>query len=118
MPIKNPLATMAGIIGTKISPSVLIALLKIFCCAAAACFTSAFVAADRPDTCKNSSYTLFTVPVPRIICSCPEAKNTPFTPSISSTALLSHLSLSAITRRRRVAQCAADIKFSFLPTLS
>ena len=55
IPIRNPLATIAGIMGTKMSPSVLMARLKIFCWAAAACFTSAFVAADRPDTCRNSS---------------------------------------------------------------
>ncbi len=118
IPIKKPLATIAGIIGTKISPNVLIALLNKFVCAVAAAFTSSLVLAVSPEIAINSSYTLFTIPVPNIICNCPEAKNTPFTPSTSSTASLSHLLLSAITRRNLVAQCAAEIKFSFPPTFS
>ena len=48
IPIRKPLATMAGIIGTKMSPSSLIALRNIFCCLAAASFASAFVLAVMP----------------------------------------------------------------------
>ncbi len=118
IPIRKPLATIAGIIGTKTSPKVLIARLNRFCLAAAAALASSFDAAVRPEMAINSSYTLFTTPVPKIICSWPEALNTPFTPSISSTALASHLALSANTSRKRVAQWAAEIRFSFFPTLS
>ena len=67
IPIRKPLATMAGIIGTKMSPSSLIALRNIFCCLAAASFASAFVLAVMPAIEMNSSNTLFTVPVPRMI---------------------------------------------------
>ena len=42
IPIKKPLATMAGMIGTKISPSSLIARMNQFCFSAAASFASAF----------------------------------------------------------------------------
>ena len=80
--------------------------------------TSSFVLAVMPAMAINSSYTLFTIPVPNIICNCPDAKNTPFTPSMFSTASLSHLSLSAMTSLSLVAQCAADIKFCFPPIFS
>lgn len=64
----------------KISPKVLMALLKKFCFALAACFTSSLLAVPISAICINSSYTLFTVPVPKMIWSCPCASNTPFTP--------------------------------------
>ena len=67
IPIRNPLATIAGMIGTKMSPNVLIACLYQGCFAAAAAFTSSLLAPVRPDTARNSSYTLFTTPVPRMI---------------------------------------------------
>ena len=67
IPIKKPLATMAGIIGTKISPSSLIARMNQFCFSAAASFASAFELAVIPAMSINSANTLFTVPVPRII---------------------------------------------------
>ena len=54
-PIKRPLATIAGMIGTNTSPSVLIIRLKIFCFAVAACFTSSLVAAVMPAIAINSS---------------------------------------------------------------
>ena len=58
---------MAGIMGTNTSPSALIALWNGFPFFAAACFTSSFDAAVIPATAINSSYTLFTVPVPKMI---------------------------------------------------
>ena len=64
IPIRNPEATMAGMIGTKISPKVFINLWNTFVLAAAAAFASSFVAPDIPATFINSSYTLSTVPVP------------------------------------------------------
>ena len=64
IPIRNPEATMAGMIGTKISPNVFINLWNIFVLAAAADFAYSFVAPDIPATFINSSYTLSTVPVP------------------------------------------------------
>ena len=67
IPIRKPLATMAGIIGTKISPNSLMAFINQFCFSAAASFASAFVLAVIPAIAINSSNTLFTVPVPRII---------------------------------------------------
>ena len=66
----------------------------------------------------NSLNTLLTVPVPRMIWSCPDASNTPFTPSTFSMASLSALLLSAITRRSLVAQWAADTMFLLPPTRS
>ena len=66
-PFKRPLATIAGMIGTKTSPRVFIALKKKFCFDAAACFTSSLVASETPASCMNSAYTLFTVPVPMMI---------------------------------------------------
>ena len=67
IPIKKPLATMAGMIGTKISPNSLMAFINQFCFSVAASFASAFVLAVIPAIAINSSNTLFTVPVPRII---------------------------------------------------
>ena len=58
---------MAGIIGTKISPSVLIARMNQFCLSAAAALTSSFVPSDAPERAMNSSYTLLTAPVPMMI---------------------------------------------------
>ena len=55
MPMRKPLATMAGMMGTKISPRHLMARLKIFCLAAAAALTSSLVAAVRPEMAINSS---------------------------------------------------------------
>ncbi len=55
IPIRKPLATIAGIMGTKTSPKVLMARLKIFCLAAAAALTSSFDAAVRPEMAMNSS---------------------------------------------------------------
>ena len=55
MPIRKPEATMAGMMGTKMSPSVLIIRLGRGCFAAAAAFTSSLVAAVRPVTFRNSS---------------------------------------------------------------
>ena len=48
IPIKNPLATMAGIIGTKISPRSLIARINQFCFCTAASFASALELAVTP----------------------------------------------------------------------
>ena len=67
IPIRNPLATIAGMIGTKISPSVLMACLYQGCFAVAAAFASSVLAPVNPEMLKNSSYTLFTTPVPKII---------------------------------------------------
>ena len=116
IPMRKPLATIAGMIGTKISPSSLIARMNTFCFCAAASFASAFELAVMPAMAMNSSNTLLTVPVPRMIWSCPDASNTPFTPSIFSIAPLSALLLSAITSRSLVAQCAADTIFLLPPT--
>lgn len=66
-PHSRPVATIAGMIGTNTSPSVLIPLLYQGDFAAAAFFTSSFEAASIPASCMNSAYTLLTVPVPRII---------------------------------------------------
>ncbi len=63
----------------------------------------------------NSSYTLLTVPVPKMIWSWPCASNTPCTPVAFSSSFLFTLPLSAMTRRRRVAQCAADTMLSLPP---
>ncbi len=60
-PIIKPEATIAGNIGTNTSPKALIIRLNIGCCAAAAAFTSSFVAAVIPLTLKNSSYTLICI---------------------------------------------------------
>ena len=67
IPMRNPLATMAGMIGTKMSPSVLMACLYHGCFAVAAAFASSVLAPVRPEMLKNSSYTLLTTPVPRMI---------------------------------------------------
>ena len=67
IPIRNPLATMAGMIGTKMSPRSLIALINIFCFCTAASLASALELAVTPETAMNSSKTLLTVPVPRMI---------------------------------------------------
>ena len=50
-----------------------------------------------------------------MICNCPEASNTPFTPSMFSMVFLSTLPLSTITRRNLVAQCAAEAIFELPP---
>ena len=63
-PIIRPEATMAGRMGTNTSPTDFNARFHAGCLAAAAAFTSSFVAAVIPVTERNSSYTLFTVPVP------------------------------------------------------
>ena len=118
MPIRKPLATIAGIMGTKMSPRSLIARMSTFCLRAAASLASAFVLAVMLPMSINSSNTLFTVPVPRMIWSCPEASNTPLTPSTFSMASLSAFVLSAMTRRSLVAQWAADTMFLLPPTLS
>ena len=65
-PIIRPDATIAGRIGTNTSPGVLRIFFHNGMRDAAAAFTSAFDAAVRPVTARNSSYTLFTVPVPMI----------------------------------------------------
>ena len=48
IPIRKPLATIAGMMGTKISPKSLMALINTFCCLAAAALASAFVLAVMP----------------------------------------------------------------------
>ena len=116
IPIRKPLATIAGMIGTKMSPRSLTALINMFCFCAAASFASALELAVIPAMEMNSSNTLLTVPVPRMIWSWPDASNTPFTPSTFSIASLSALLLSAITRRSLVAQWAADTIFLLPPT--
>ena len=98
------ISTIAGMIGTKISPSVLISLCTGFALEAATFFSSSLLLSETPAIRMNSSYTLLTIPVPRMICICPCAKKTPFTPSMFSTYSLSAFELSLITRRRRVAQ--------------
>ena len=118
IPMRKPLATIAGMMGTKMSPRSLIALMKTFCFCAAASFASALELAVIPASEMNSSKTLLTVPVPRMICNWPDASNTPLTPSMFSMAPLSALLLSAMTRRSLVAQCAADAIFLLPPTLS
>ena len=55
IPSSRPEATMAGMMGTKTSPSTLIARIKMFCCCAAASLTSALVAASTPLSAMNSS---------------------------------------------------------------
>ena len=116
IPIRKPLATIAGMIGTKMSPRSLMAFINQFCFSAAASFASAFVLAVMPAIAINSSNTLLMVPVPRMIWSCPDASNTPFTPSTFSSAVLSAFVLSAMTRRSLVAQWAADTMFLLPPT--
>ena len=107
IPMRKPLATMAGIMGTNISPKILIIYWNIFPCFAACFFNSSVLLAPILPSFINSSYTLLTSPVPKIICSCPCASNTPLTPSIFSRVFLSTLELSAITSLSLVAQCAA-----------
>ena len=63
-PMSRPEATMAGMMGTKTSPSALMARWKGLAFCAAACLTSSFEAAETPASLMNSSYTLLTVPVP------------------------------------------------------
>ena len=103
-PIIRPEATIAGRIGTNTSPIDLSALFQAGCCAAAAALTSSFVAADIPVTARNSSYTLFTVPVPMMSWSCPLFSNIPLTPSTFSSADFLILPLSLITSLSLVAQ--------------
>ncbi len=67
MPIRKPDATIAGMIGTKISPSVLIARWNQLPFRAPCAFASSLLTAAAPDCAMNSSYTLFTVPVPKMI---------------------------------------------------
>lgn len=116
--LRVPEATMAGMMGTKISPSVLMARWYHGALEAAACLTSSLLAPVIPARAVNSSYTLFTMPVPKMICSWPWASNTPLAPSAFSSSFLFTLELSAITRRRRVAQCAADTMLEAPPMLS
>ncbi len=111
-PIIRPEATMAGRIGTNTSPRDFSIFFQIGILEAAAALTSSLVAADAPVTERNSSYTLLTVPVPMMSWSCPLDSNSPWTPSTSSSFSVWTLSLSAMTRRSRVAQCAADTTFS------
>ena len=117
MPIRKPDATIAGMIGTKMSPRVLIARWNQLPFCAACALASSLLTADAPDCAMNCSNTLLTVPVPKMICNCPWASNTPCTPVAFSSAGLSTFLLSAITSRRRVAQCAAETTFSFPPML-
>ena len=117
-PIIRPDATIAGRIGTNTSPSALIIRYQTGFFAAAAALTSSLVASDTPVIFRNSSYTLLTVPVPMMICSCPLDSKTPLTPSTFSSFALSTLLLSTVTRRRRVAQCAALTIFCPPPMMS
>ena len=117
-PIIRPEATIAGRIGTKTSPSALNIRLNTGCFAAAAAFTSSLVAALIPLIAINSSYTLFTVPVPMMSCSCPLLLKTPFTSSIFSSFFISILLLSTVTRRSLVAQCAALTRLALPPAAS
>ena len=55
IPIRKPDATIAGMIGTKMSPSVLIKRWKGFPLLAASFLTSSFVAAEIPAIAINSS---------------------------------------------------------------
>ena len=67
MPIRKPEATMAGMMGTKMSPRVLMARWYQGARAAAACFTSSLLPPSMPASRIKASYTLFTVPVPKMI---------------------------------------------------
>ena len=66
-PMSKPLATMAGMMGTKISPKVLMARLYQGALDAAAFFTSSLEPPSIPAMETSSSYTLFTAPVPMMI---------------------------------------------------
>ena len=114
-PIMRPDATIAGRIGTNTSPIGFSSFFQSGCFSAAAALTSSLVAAVMPVIARNSSYTLLTVPVPMMSCSCPLDSNMPLTPSTSSRYALSTLLLSLMTRRSLVAQCAACATFSRPP---
>ncbi len=69
IPMSMPEATIAGMIGTKTSERTLMAAMNLFWFWAAASLTSALLAAVMPPWLMNSSYTLSTVPVPKMIWS-------------------------------------------------
>ena len=116
-PMKSPVATMTGMIGTNTSANTRISCCNLFprFAAAAAC---SFLDDPSIPSFITSSYTLFTIPVPRIIWYCPAVKKHPFTISIASTFLSSIISLFFTIRRNLVAQCATEMIFSDPPTTS
>ena len=65
-PMKRPVATITGMIGTKTSPKVRIARWNQFPCLAASAFMSSLDDVGKPSA-TTSSYILFTVPVPKMI---------------------------------------------------
>ena len=113
-PMKRPVATRTGMIGTKTSPSVREIFWAIDICAYASALL--LLAPARPVPATKASNTLSTKPVPRMIWYWAAAKNWPLTPSIFSMAFSLSFDLSLMIRRRRVAQCSALRTLSRPPT--
>ncbi|CAC6980946.1 Uncharacterised protein [Staphylococcus aureus] len=114
-PINKPPATMAGIIGTKISESIFTNRCTGFIFLADCALTSEVVDASFPVNFSSSLNTLLTVPDPIIIWYCPPVENVPLTTSILFSAS-SFTKLSSFkTNRSLVAQCAIASKFSSPP---
>ena len=118
IPISKPPATIAGIIGTKISAKPFTKRCIKFWLLPAASATSALLTSPIPSNLVSSAWTLFTVPEPKIIWYCPATENCPFTPSMLSMPSLSTLLSSFNTIRKRVAQWAAVTIFSLPPSFS
>ena len=118
IPINKPPATIAGMIGTKISAKPFTKRCNKFWLPDAASATSALLTSPIPSNLVSSAWTLFTVPEPKIIWYWPATANCPFTPSMLSMPSLSTLLSSFNTIRKRVAQCAAVAMFSLPPSLS
>ena len=112
-PIRRPPATIAGMMGTKMSLSILMKRWTTFPFPSS--FSSGF-SSNVPSCFCTSSQTIFTIPEPNIIWNWDCVRNTPFTPSRSLIASSFRSPLSLSWKRSLVAQWVTDLILFFPPT--